>query len=42
MWPWIQVVSQVLQTLPVEVREQWLAGQLGQLVEPQASALTER
>ena len=37
MWPWIQVVSQILVWLPAEVREQWLTGQLGQLVEPQGN-----
>lgn len=42
MWPWIRVVSQVLQTLPVKVREQWLTGELGQLVEPPGNVRTEQ
>lgn len=34
MWPWVQVVRAVLDGLPAAVRERWLEGALGRLVEP--------
>ena len=34
MWPWVQVVRAVLDGLPTVVRETWLNGALGRLVEP--------
>jgi hypothetical protein len=34
MWPWVQAVRTVLDGLPVVVREAWLDGALGRLVEP--------
>jgi DNA-binding SARP family transcriptional activator len=34
MWPWVEAVRAVLDGLPVAVRETWLDGALGRLVEP--------
>ena len=34
MWPWVQAVGTVLDSLPAAAREKWLAGELGRLVEP--------
>ena len=42
MWPWVQVVEAVLASLPINVREQWLGDELGQLLKPQGEALTSR
>jgi DNA-binding SARP family transcriptional activator len=34
MWPWMQVVGALLETLPPEARRPWLDGDLGRLVAP--------
>ncbi|SQE00401.1 transcriptional regulator [Parafrankia sp. BMG5.11] len=34
MWPWVQAVGTVLDSLPAAAREEWHAGELGRLVEP--------
>lgn len=39
MWPWVQVIGAVLGLLPAPAREEWLAGELGRLVEPRGSVL---
>ena len=46
MWPWIQVVGAVVQLLPTALRQKWLDGDLGRLLEPRdvvqaGSALTD-
>jgi DNA-binding SARP family transcriptional activator len=40
MWPWVQAVRAVLDGLPVAVRETWLDGALGRLVEPRDDFMT--
>ena len=40
MWPWVQVVGAVLDALSAAVREEWLAGELGRLLEPRDDVLT--
>ncbi|WP_062430364.1 BTAD domain-containing putative transcriptional regulator [Herbidospora daliensis] len=32
MWPWVQLAGGLLDTLPEEARERWLAGELGHLL----------
>ena len=39
MWPWVQVVSAVLDSLPAEFRDEWLSGDLGRLVLSREGAL---
>jgi hypothetical protein len=39
MWPWVQVVSAVLDGLPAGVRDDWLSGDLGRLVLSRDGAL---
>ncbi|WP_203702358.1 BTAD domain-containing putative transcriptional regulator [Asanoa iriomotensis] len=34
MWPWEQVLRPILDSLPAPLREHWLAGELGGLLEP--------
>jgi DNA-binding SARP family transcriptional activator len=34
MWPWVKIVNAILASLPVEERADWLAGEIGGLVEP--------
>ncbi len=34
MWPWLQVISAALESLPAAARAGWRAGELGRLVEP--------
>ncbi|MEU7747580.1 BTAD domain-containing putative transcriptional regulator [Nonomuraea sp. NPDC049158] len=41
MWPWIQAVGAVLDELPGAAREKWLAGELGDLLEPAGDVLGE-
>ncbi|MEV1243334.1 BTAD domain-containing putative transcriptional regulator [Nonomuraea sp. NPDC049750] len=41
MWPWIQAVGAVLDELPGAAREKWLAGELGDLLEPDGDGLGE-
>ena len=40
MWPWVEVVSTIVDALPGATRERWLAGDLGRLVDPRTSALS--
>lgn len=37
MWPWVQAVGQLLDRLDPTAREQWLAGELGHLLDPRGS-----
>ncbi|MGK2868581.1 MAG: BTAD domain-containing putative transcriptional regulator [Mycobacterium sp.] len=37
MWPWVQVVSALVGTLPAGLRREWLDSDLGRLVEPRDS-----
>ncbi|MER5431790.1 BTAD domain-containing putative transcriptional regulator [Streptomyces sp. NPDC002588] len=39
MWPWVQAIGTVLDGLPSSAREEWLAGELGRLVEPRGDVL---
>ncbi|MFS8201683.1 ATP-binding protein [Streptomyces sp. CWNU-52B] len=39
MWPWVQAIGTVLDGLPAPVREQWVTGELGRLVEPHGDVL---
>jgi hypothetical protein len=34
MWPWLQAVGAILESVPASVRKKWQAGDLGRLVEP--------
>ncbi|WP_051572077.1 BTAD domain-containing putative transcriptional regulator [Cryptosporangium arvum] len=34
MWPWVKAIGAILDTLPDPSREEWLAGRLGRLAEP--------
>ncbi|MFD4603288.1 ATP-binding protein [Streptomyces sp. NPDC058464] len=40
MWPWVQVVSALLDDVPAAAREDWHAGELGRLVTPHGSGRT--
>ncbi|WP_155056800.1 ATP-binding protein [Streptomyces blattellae] len=40
MWPWVQVVSALLDDMPAAAREDWHAGELGRLVTPHGSGHT--
>lgn len=39
MWPWVQVVNSVVANLPTPVQENWLATDIGRLVEPRDGIL---
>lgn len=39
MWPWVEAVGALLDGLPAAPRAQWLAGELGRLVEPRGESL---
>jgi DNA-binding winged helix-turn-helix (wHTH) protein len=40
MWPWVQAVGGVLDSLQAPAREEWYAGELGRLVGPRRGATT--
>lgn len=40
MWPWIQAITAVLDGLDAESRREWLTGELGDLLKPDAVTLT--
>ena len=42
MWPWVQVASALLDSLPSEARAKWRAGELGRLVETHDLSLDAR
>ncbi|MFI0774015.1 BTAD domain-containing putative transcriptional regulator [Streptomyces sp. NPDC021212] len=39
MWPWVQAIGTVLDGLPSPARKEWLAGELGRLLEPRDDVL---